>query len=199
MQALFLALHRSQAFAVKLEQVARVFFRLRGGASALEANSRGTGSAVAGCHGDKLHQVKGNVFIAARADRHSRYFTHGFLRGNKNVGNVFHMAVWRGPAVRPLSMGVAREAGKMMIAKLQAWECRQAIESFEVSRAKPLTAEHAEERREHCRKPRCLCTVYVFLGALRVWLADKVLRFSDCKITKRAFTQAAPSRRASST
>src|SRR6266403_6315742 len=54
----------------------RIILWLGGRASALEADSRPDRLAVAGCHGDKFHKVKGDVFIAAGAQRQSCGFLH---------------------------------------------------------------------------------------------------------------------------
>jgi hypothetical protein len=44
------------------------------GAGALKTDSRARGFAVAGGHGDKLHEIEGNIFVAAGADGKTGHF-----------------------------------------------------------------------------------------------------------------------------
>src|ERR1700690_1565875 len=64
-QPLLLPLHRLQTSSIKLEQVVCVVFRLGGGAGTLKSDARRTGPAVPGRHGDKFHQIEGDVLVAA--------------------------------------------------------------------------------------------------------------------------------------
>src|SRR5690349_10300534 len=53
-----------------------VLFRLGSRTTSLEANTGGTGPAVTGSHGDKLHQIQRNVFIAPRSYGDGGHFFH---------------------------------------------------------------------------------------------------------------------------
>jgi hypothetical protein len=66
--------YRLQATTVKFEQLSGVILRLGGRACALEADSGPSGFAIAGGHGDKFHEVKRDVFVAAGAHRKSGHF-----------------------------------------------------------------------------------------------------------------------------
>jgi len=65
-----------EAFAVKFEKLAGVLIGL-GGGPALESDAAGRGLAITGRHSDELHQVKGDVFVAAGSDWEGRIFVHG--------------------------------------------------------------------------------------------------------------------------
>src|SRR5215469_10582115 len=66
-----------EAFAVEFQKLTGVLLGLRCGAAALESDAAGRGLAITSRQGDELHQVKGDVFIAARSDWESRNFIHG--------------------------------------------------------------------------------------------------------------------------
>lgn len=68
--------HCVEALAVKFEQMAGVILGLGCGTAALESDATGRGLAIAGRHGDELHQVKGDVFVAAGSDWEARNFIH---------------------------------------------------------------------------------------------------------------------------
>jgi hypothetical protein len=78
---LLFALHDSQALRVEFKQLSDVVFGFGSAADALEADScpLGDGAAVAGRHGDKLHEVKGDIFIAARSGGCAGCFFHECL------------------------------------------------------------------------------------------------------------------------
>src|ERR1700691_3000215 len=84
----FFRLNGLQASAVKLQQVVGVFIRFGGGTRTLKTHARRSGTAVAGSHSDKLHQIEGDVLIAASARGDGSCFVHKSLRGNANAGNV---------------------------------------------------------------------------------------------------------------
>ena len=69
-----------QALAIELEQMVGVVFGLGSTASALEADAGGTGAAIAGGHGDELHEVERNVLIAAGTGRWGGCFVHECLQ-----------------------------------------------------------------------------------------------------------------------
>src|SRR4051794_30245385 len=73
---LFPSLDGVEAAGVKLEQVIGVVVRGLGAAGTLESRARPRRLAIRSSHGDELHQVEGDVFVAARADGNARYFIH---------------------------------------------------------------------------------------------------------------------------
>ena len=127
--------------------MAGVFFGLRGRASSLESHARGAGSAVACGHGDELHEIEGNVFIAAGADRQSGYFSHEFLRWNIDAGNVFHVDNVPGPRAR-LSFSNSPRRGGLIIAN-------------------PFAAISGEQRGLSCQQSRLYYTVDSIVGMFR--------------------------------
>src|SRR5580658_7932537 len=61
--------HRLKASSVEFEQLRGIIFGFGGRACALKADSGPSRLTIAGGHGDKFHEVKRDVFVAAGAHR----------------------------------------------------------------------------------------------------------------------------------
>src|SRR5947207_662525 len=72
-----------KTLAVKFEQMRRIFLGLRRRTGALESNAAGACPSVSGGHGHKFHQIKSNVFVAARSCGDAGCLVHASLRNRK--------------------------------------------------------------------------------------------------------------------
>lgn len=89
LDALLLAADRAQAPSIQLEKFLGVIFRLGRGTRAREAHAARGRAPVAGSHGDKLHQIKCDVFIAAGVSRPCGWnFFHDSFSSSGNDGDV---------------------------------------------------------------------------------------------------------------
>src|ERR1700733_10702869 len=64
-----LSAHRLKASSVEFEQLSGVVLRFGGRACTLKADSGPSSLTIAGGHGDKFHEVKCDVFVAAGAPK----------------------------------------------------------------------------------------------------------------------------------
>src|SRR5215470_3305566 len=81
-----------QALSVQIEQVCSILLRFGGGTTRLfeaHAATAGSGLAITGGHGDELHQIECNIFVAARTSSRSAWHIHECLPCSGNKWNVF--------------------------------------------------------------------------------------------------------------
>src|SRR5207245_2718254 len=79
-----------KALGVELEQMRGIILGLGGTTALLETHATGrSGLAIASRHGDELHQVQCNVFVATRSDRGNSWHVHERLPCSGNVRNDF--------------------------------------------------------------------------------------------------------------